>query len=127
MVTDRSKFNLSTKCLLLCTRARAVLDNLCNRIKTGEVTSYELSKIKDRSGHMKQLLNESLSDKDKVIILQILERRFREQYLFQERLHQLVQLCLNINIPTKGMIISGLHHQHLLSVTIISSMSVAKI
>ncbi len=79
-----------------------MLDDVCARIKSGYITLKELSKIREKTDHVKKLLSETLSDKDNVITVQLLEIRFKEQNQFVERLRHLGQLCLNINIPVKG-------------------------
>ena len=100
MVADQSKL-LSTKCLKLCTSAKDILNDLCDRIISGDIYLTELSKVKGKSTHMKKLIS-SLSHKDEVMILQLLESRFKEEKLFLERLKDLGQLCLNITIPVRG-------------------------
>lgn len=101
MLTD-NKFDLSMKCIMLCTGAQSVLEDLYAKIEAGNITLAVLSKIKEKYNHIKKIISGSTSDLTEATVLQLLETRFKEQDLFIERIHHLGQICLSINIPIKG-------------------------
>ena len=74
-----------------------ILSDLCARIKSGEVTLEELSKIKEKNDHMIKLVKDSSSDEDKVIMSQLLDIRFKERSKFLERRSHIGQLCINVS------------------------------
>ena len=102
IVSNQSKFNLSAKCLRLCTGAKNVLSSICAKTRSGEISLMELSMIKEKSDYMSKLLSEALSEEDSVIVMQLLEIRLNEKNKFMERLCHLGQLCLNIKIHVNG-------------------------
>lgn len=102
MISNQSKFELSPKCLQLCADAKEVLCATCKRIESGDITLNELTKIKERNDHMRKLVDETLSDEEKVAIMQLLDIRFKEQNLFMDRLHELGQLCISVHIDVHG-------------------------
>lgn len=105
MISDLSEFNLSEKCIMLCTSAKSVLENMCTLIKTGDIKLMELSEMKENEEHLKKLLvvaepiyNEGLQ--------QLLNQRFYEQECFTQRLNYLRQFCQHISIEIKGKLFS---------------------
>ncbi len=102
MVADLSAFNLSEKCIMLCTSAKSVLENMCTLIRTGNITLADLSQMKEKIDHVNKLLCEAVSLDDLKVLQQLLEQRFLEQRRFTERLDNLKQICQNINIRIKG-------------------------
>lgn len=103
MVTSLSVFQTFDKCLMLCTSAASMLENMCTLIETGNVKLIELSQMKEREEHLKKLLVETVPAGRLKALKQCLAQRFLEQQQFSERLKHLRQLCHSINIEVKGM------------------------
>ena len=104
MVASLSEFQTFEKCLILCTSAASVLENMCTLIKTGGIKLAELSLMKEREEHLKKLLLETSPNDQFKILNQCLDQRFREQQQFSERLKHLKQFCQCINIEVQGML-----------------------
>lgn len=102
MVTGLESFE---KCLILCTSAASVLENVCTLIKTGDIKLSELSLMKERKEHLKKLLVEAVPSDNFRALEQCLEQRFCEQRNFSERLTYLKQLCQSINIEVQGILV----------------------
>ena len=103
MVAGLSEFESFDKCLMLCTSAASVLENMCETIQTGVINLTELSLMKEREEHLKKLLVEAVPSDQFQRLEQLLDQRFLEQRLFSERLKYLKQLCQSINIEVQGI------------------------
>lgn len=104
MITHRSEYKLSDKCITLCTSAKSILENVFARLISGEITLKELTQMKDSRDHLQKMFDESLSSDELKIVRPLLEQRCHEMLLFAERLRQLRLLCQHIKVEIMGML-----------------------
>ncbi len=96
------EYNLSEKCLLLCTCAESTLSDVCDRISDGSVTPSELSLIEKKKNHVLKLISAAIKNKD---VTEALEMRLREHKRFRVEKEHLVLLCDHVTIKIKGYIV----------------------
>ena len=93
---------ISLKCIELFAKAKTMLDHVCARVKSGNITLQELLIMKDEKDNVYKLL---VANKEEVkCVKDALEQRFRECSAFYKRIEHLGQLCQNVNVPVEGII-----------------------
>lgn len=92
---------LSDKCIMLCTRAKSQLENICSLIETGDITLAQLSLLKENGENVDDLLK--IAPKYEGELKRLLDQRFLEKDHFTNRLNLLKQLCLHINVEIEGI------------------------
>lgn len=98
---------LSQRCEDLCCTAKRILAEVIAKVESGVITLRELEQMKKRREHISKLLFESVLRRDggKGSFKLLLEQRFKEYDEFKNRVCLLRQLCQNVKVQVKGIII----------------------
>ena len=96
-------YGLSEHCAFLCVCAESTLNDICTRIRNGELTVEEISLLKKKKNHVEVLLAENEAKKaDGEQLKKLLHQRFDELEEFQERVVLLGQVCQSVTVTLKG-------------------------
>lgn len=79
-----------------------MLDQVCDKVKSGNITLQELLIMKEEKDNVFKLL---VANKEGVkCVKDALEEKFRECSAFLKRIEHLGQLCQNVNVPIAGIV-----------------------
>ncbi len=92
--------------MVLFACAKSMLDDVYDKIDAGTITLHELLVMKGKREHVSKLLAANIQAEEKARhVKHGLEQRLNECSLFLKRKEHLGQLCQNIEVPVKGIII----------------------
>lgn len=95
---------LSSRCKLLCTCAKSLLDDICARTKSGAIAVDELFMMKKKKEHVELLFAEkSPSEEETRALQQSLQERYEEREEFTGYVKKLGQLCQGVTIHVEGI------------------------